>query len=383
MNLILALVNQKGGCGKTTSAIHLAAAFAKRDLRVLLVDLDPQGHASLGLGVEAPTDRPSLSDVLAHTPLTGIGPALEQTIVAARPGLDVVPANLGLAGLEMRLATVPGREERLAEHLAEVVEGWDIVVIDSPPNLGLLTVNALVAAGKALIPLEPSPFSVQGIERILDTIKLVEEHTGHTIGARVLPTMVPGRDGYALELIESFRAAHPSLVLPVHVRRSVLFPRAAAMGRTLGEMTPHAPGWKDYLDTAETLAQEWRADIAEGRPRFTGLRVVAGGVEFSHPECEPAEVLLAGGFNGWLPDGGVELRDRGVRGWSKFLRLPPGRYEYKFIVRNEWIPDPVNPRRADNGFGVVNSVIDVPPASGRTPAAPRPAPGPQAPGPHR
>jgi chromosome partitioning protein len=373
VGVILALVNQKGGCGKTTTAIHLAAALARRELRVLVIDMDPQGHASMGLGIDPPTDRPSISEILAHTPLTGMGPGLEQAIVAARPGLDLVPANLGLAGLEARLASVPGREERLAEHLSEIGEGWDVVIIDSPPNLGLLTMNALVAAGEALIPLEPSPFTVQGIERVLETIQVVEDHTGHQMTPRVLPTMVSSRDPYASELIERMGAAHPGLLLPVRVRRSVLFPRAASVGKTVGELSSHAPAWRDYIEAAEILSRAWETAMAAGRPRFMGLRVVSGGVEFAHPDLEPEEVLLAGEFNDWVPDHGVEFRDRGEAGWTKFLRLAPGRYQYKFIVHGEWMPDPVNPRRASNTVGTENSVVDIPsPLPPRSIAPPAP-----------
>lgn len=370
MGVILALVNQKGGCGKTTTAIHLAAALARRDVRVLLVDMDPQGHASMGLGVEPAVDRPSISEILTHTPLTGVGPGLEQAIQAARPGLDIIPGNLGLAGLESRLATVPGREERLAEHLSEIGEGWDVVLIDSPPNLGLLTINALVAAGEALIPLEPSPFTVQGIERLLETIKVVQDHTGHQINPRVLPTMVSSRDPYALELIDRLNDSHPGLLLPVRIRRSVLFPRAASVGKTVGELSSQAPAWKDYMETADFLSRAFERAMAEGRMRFMGLRVVPGGVEYTHPDLEPGDVLLAGEFNNWVPDHGVELRDRGATGWSKFLRLAPGRYQYKFIVRGEWLPDPVNPRRASNSVGTENSVVDVPVSP--SPRAPSP-----------
>lgn len=378
MSVIVALANQKGGCGKTTSAIHLAAAFARRQLKVLLVDMDPQGHASLGLGLAPAEDRPSLSDVLAHTPLTAAGPTLDQAVVAARPGLDVVAGNLGLAGLEARLASVPGREERLAEHFAEIAEGWDIVLIDSPPNLGLLTVNALVCAGEVIIPLEPSPYSIQGALRLFDTLRLIEDHTGHRVVPRVLPTMVAGRDPFALELIESFRGEHPGRVIPARVRRSILFPRAAAAGRTVGELSPQADCWRDYVQVADMLCSAWEGALASRRQAFTGLRAVPGGVEFRHEGLDPAEILLAGEFNSWVPDLGVELRtepaaadERGNGGpapgprWMKFLAVKPGRYEYKFVVRGEWVADTRNPRRAENGVGTQNSVIDVPAAPER------------------
>lgn len=357
---ILALVNQKGGCGKTTTAIHLAAAFARRGMRCLLIDLDPQSHAAMGLGVEIPAEKPTLSEVLSRTALTGAGPDLDQAIVCARPGIHLVPANLGLAALEARLANVPGREERLSEHLAQIVDDWDVALIDSPPNLGLLTVNALVAADEALIPFEPATFALQGVERVLATIELVANQTEHRVTPRALPTMVPTHDLFASSLVHEFRDQHPGLVLPSRVRRSSLFPRAAAQGKSLGEVFPRAAAWRDYRNVADILARGW----AESRPvtaRFTGLRVVGQGVAFSHPELLPEDIQLAGSFNDWVPDRGVELRQLSNGGWMKFAVVPPGSYEYKFVVRGDWCNDPENPVCVPNDLGGTNSLIEVVP----------------------
>ncbi|MBP7148318.1 MAG: AAA family ATPase [Acidobacteria bacterium] len=360
MGRILALVNQKGGCGKTTTAIHVAAALAHRDLKTLLIDLDPQGHAAMGLGVELPSDRPTLSDVLSRTCLTGVGPSIGEAIVAARPGIDIVPANLGLAALESRLANVPGREERLAEHLAEITDNWDAIIIDSPPNLGLLTINALVAANEVTVPVEPSAFSAQGAERVLETIRVVAETTGHQLVVRVLPTMVSTNDLFASTLFGEFRERHPGLVLPLRIRRSALFPRAAARGCTIAEVYPRASAWRDYRETADELRRGWAQAAAPAAERFAGLKVVAGGIAFSHPHLGPEQVQLAGDFNDWTPDRSVQLRNGGGT-WTKFMPVRPGRYEYKFILNGEWVPDPENPRHAVSRMGTDNSLIEVPP----------------------
>lgn len=358
MGQIVALVNHKGGSGKTTSALHLAAALARRDWRVLVVDLDPQGHAALGFGIQPLPEATALSDVLAHTPLSGIGPGLAQTILSARPGIDLIPANLGLATLEVRLAGVPGREERLAEHLAEIGDVWDLVLIDSPPNLGLLTINALMAAEEVILPFDPSPFSFQSLMRVLDTIRLIGTHKGRALLVHLLATMVPQKDRWAQDLVERVRSEFPGLVLQQMVRRSPLFPRAASVGKSVGELSDQAPAWQDYLNVANHLAGAWRQQQQEQK-RFRGLVAVDGGVEFSHPDLEPQWIQLAGDFNGWVPDKEVVLTKQGPRRWIKFLSCPPGRFEYKFIVRGEWHVDPVNPRRVSSGLGTENSVIEV------------------------
>ncbi len=373
MSIVVALANQKGGCGKTTSAIHLAAAFARRGVRVLLVDLDAQGHATLGLGVRVPPDRPSLSTILSHTPLTGIGPGIEQAIVAARPGLDLVPANLGLAGLETRLAAVPGKEERLSEHLAQVRRGWDLVLVDCPPNLGLLTLNAITASHEVLVPFDATPFGLHGVERVLATLEVVARHTRHRARPRAFATLWNARDWHARVLVERFREEHPGLLLEATIRRSVLFPRAAARGRTVAEESPRAAGWKDYLALAETLAEAWGDRLGTREPAFTGLRVVPGGVAFGHPDLPPERIRIAGDFNDWQPDGGVELRRAADGAWEKFLPVSPGTYEYKFILDGEWIPDPANPRVRVSRLGTQNSLVEVPPP----PAAPPVAAGPE------
>jgi len=373
VSIVVALANQKGGCGKTTSAIHLAAAFARRGLRVLLVDLDAQGHATLGLGVRVPPERPSLSEILSHTPLTGVGPGLDQAITAARPGIDVVPANLGLAGLEIKLATVPGKEERLSEHLAQVRRGWDVVLLDCPPNLGLLTINAITASHEVLVPFDATPFGLHGVTRVLATLELVEEHTRHRARPRAFATLWTARDWHARVLLERFREEHPSLVLEPTIRRSVLFPRAAARGRTVPEISPRAAGWKDYLALAEALAAAWEDRLGARETTFSGLRVVPGGLAFGHPELPPERIRVAGDFNDWQPDRGVELRRLPDGSWEKFLAVPPGSYEYKFILDGEWIPDPANPRVRVSRLGTQNSLVEVPAPPPADPGGIRPA----------
>jgi chromosome partitioning protein len=370
MPLVLAVVNQKGGCGKTTLAIHLAAGLARRGRDVLAVDLDPQGHVALGFGLDGVGARdPALSDVLVDSPLTSRGPLLDEVLVEARPRLDLAPANVGLAGLENRLAAKRGREERLAEHIAASSKTWDVVVIDTPPNLGILSLNALVAAHEAVIPLDPSPFGLQGLDRLLSTIDLVRNKTGHDVVPRVVPSMLARRDADGHARLEKLRESSPGLVMPLALRRSTLVPRASSAGKVVLESAPGSKVAQDVRDLVGLLENGWRAEgIEPSESAFSGLRAYAGTLVFSHAELPPEEVQLAGSFNGWTPDAGVQLVT-GPRGWRKRIEVAPGHYEYRFVVGGQWMSDPLNDASVPNEFGETNSLIEVP--TGPPPREPR------------
>lgn len=170
MGRIVAVANQKGGVGKTTTAVNLAAAMAMRGLRVLLVDVDPQGSASTGVGCKPAEGEPTVYDVLVGS--RSIGEVLRRTCV---DGLDVVPSSRDLVGAEIELIGLEGRERRLARALAPVVHGYDVVVIDCPPSLSLLTLNALVAADGVLVPLQAEYYALEGLSSLLDTIGRVRD----------------------------------------------------------------------------------------------------------------------------------------------------------------------------------------------------------------
>ena len=171
MARVIAVVNQKGGVGKSTTAVNLSAYMASFGKRTLLVDTDPQGNASSGIGIEKDTLRYSIYDsIIDEVPVTSV---IQKTIV---PGLDVVPATLKLAGAEVELVSALSRETRLAMCLEPVLEDYDFVFIDCPPSLGLLTVNALVAANSLLIPVQCEYYALEGLRQLLDTIELVRRH---------------------------------------------------------------------------------------------------------------------------------------------------------------------------------------------------------------
>ena len=365
MSVTLALVNQKGGCGKTTSAIHLAAALAVAGHRVLLVDFDPQGHATLGLGQQAPETGRVLADLL-RAPGGPPPGAIAEVAMEVREGLYLVPGTLGLAGLEVELSGCGQPEQRLKRVLQESGQ-WDVVVIDCPPNLGFLTLNALSACDDVVIPFDCSPFAIQAVGRVGQTLETLGEMTGHRPETWYLPVMVAARDRLGRAVVEQMRARYSGQVLAPGVRRSVVFPQAAAVGRTVSEYRPRCPAAMDYPDLAQRLVDRWRRD-RRFEADFSGLIRRGQELVFTHRHLPPCEVRLAGEFNDWVPDGGVRLIE-GADRWEKRLTLPPGRYEYKFILRDRWMVDPVNPDRVPNSQGTLNSVIEVVPETASPSAA--------------
>jgi chromosome partitioning protein len=355
----VAVANQKGGCGKTTTAVQLAGAFSRAGVPVLLVDLDPQGHAGLGLGLETPDDRPTLAEVLSHSSFED-GPAFARSLCRARPDLALAPASLALVRLETTLAVQAGREDRLAEHLATIPGRWDLVLVDCPPNLGLLTINALVAAQEILVPVEPSPYCLQGLERLEQTALLVEEMTGRPRPLALLPTLVDRRSRATRDALQHLIRCYPDSLLYPRIYRSSVLRTAAGEGRTIFETAPRSRAAEDYQRAAEVLAARWELDLEQGGRRFTGLRLVPGGVAFTDPVRSPEEVRLAGSWNNWVPDAGVELKELSDGTWVKFTALVPGHYEYRFVLGSSWVADPTNPETRSNPMGEPNSILRIP-----------------------
>src|SRR6476659_3705249 len=170
---ILAVANQKGGCGKTTTAVSLAWCLASRGRKTLLIDLDPQAHSTLALGVNPERLDLHIGDVLGESVFEPETLRLSQIIHSVKSSLSLAPAGVDLSALEHALAGVEGREERLSEHLAGMDGIYDIVILDCPPALGLLTFNALIAAPEAIVPIDSSPLALQGLSRLKDTVALV------------------------------------------------------------------------------------------------------------------------------------------------------------------------------------------------------------------
>src|SRR4249919_3710046 len=271
---VLTVANQKGGVGKTTTTVNLAAALALQGLEVLVVDLDPQGNASTALGVEHHAEVPSVYDVLID------GRPLHEVIapVEGIDGLSCVPATIDLAGAEIELVSLVARETRLQRALSaysDLVTGsdrprLDYVLIDCPPSLGLLTVNALVAAPEVLIPIQCEYYALEGVGQLLRNVELVKAHLNPSLHvSTVLLTMYDARTRLSAEVAEQVRQHFPEVVLRTSIPRSVRISEAPSYGQTVMTYDPGSTGALSYLEAAREMAvrgAEDRAATSEETP---------------------------------------------------------------------------------------------------------------------
>ncbi len=248
---VMAVANQKGGVGKTTTAVNIAAAMALHGLRVLVIDLDPQGNASTALGIDHHSEIPSVYDVLIE------GKTLGDVVVDVQdlPGLTCVPATIDLAGAEIELVSLVARESRLQRALSDADPALDYVLIDCPPSLGLLTVNALVAAEEVLIPIQCEYYALEGLGQLLRNIELVRSHLNPGLHvSTIVLTMYDARTRLASQVADDVRAHFGDVVLRTVIPRSVRVSEAPSYGQTVMTYDPGSPGALCYLDAAREIA---------------------------------------------------------------------------------------------------------------------------------
>lgn len=350
----IAVVNQKGGCGKTITAINLSAFLALAGRRVLLVDMDPQGHSTLGLPGGDGTPTRTMYDVFLNR-IRGSDTTLADVTRPVGENFDLAPADILLSAVPEALAGAPGRENVLAWAVARVEGRYDYVIVDCPPNVGLLTFNALKACNEAVIPMDPSFFSLHGIGKLFETFDVLERETGHRISARVLVTMYPGRSPFVKAVVEEVQRHLAGRHFETVVRQSVKLAEAASHGLPITRYARYSAGFEDYRALAdEVLRQEVAAAAAE--PGLAAApELTPDGVLFSVEAPNAAQVQVAGDFNDWRPASG-EMEPAG-RMWKRTLKLAPGRYRYRYVIDGQWCRDARNPLVEPSPFGGDDSLL--------------------------
>ena len=248
---VMAIINQKGGVGKSTTAINLSAALGELGKQVLLVDLDPQGNSSSGLGIEKSQVHKCVYDVLLNDV------AIEDVIIPdVGEGLDLVPATINLAGAEVELVSEMARENRLKDAVGSLRGKYDYVFIDCPPSLGLLTVNALVAADKLLIPIQCEFYALEGVTKLLDSMKRVKTRLNPTLDIfGVLLTMYDGRTTLSRQVVEEVRSYFGKTVFTTLIPRTVKLSEAPSFGQPITQYDPSGKGAQSYVNLAKEVVQ--------------------------------------------------------------------------------------------------------------------------------
>ena len=368
----IAIVNQKGGCGKTTTAINLGAVAAARGIRTLVVDMDPQGHCAAGLGV----------------PLDGIEFGVVEAMLAQQPDADafsrlwpvgrnlsLLPSTIMLAlqdSSEGELSRLADRDQRLSHALESLSPGHDLCLIDCPPSIGLLTFNALRAAQEAIVPVETGYFAMQGAHRQRQTIEALVHRLNKPLHCHMLPTLYDPTSALAIRILATLRQHFDALLIPVQVREDEVFRVAASLGQPVVEHAPDSDARRDIEmlldwllanppsqlkvsdDVQENRPNSRVAEIAmrvesgdEGRednpvPITFGVQITDQGIRFRQPGGPGQSMAICGDFNGWSmsatpmsfrPEAGV---------FEAVVALPPGEYRYQIAVDGRMHRDPYN-----------------------------------------
>jgi chromosome partitioning protein len=336
----IAIANQKGGCGKTTTAVSLALCLKDMGQKVLLADMDPQGSATQCLYPDKESLEHTIYDLLVDSDTVPVS----NVVTYIDPLLSLLPANVVLSTAEQMLAGKDRREERLRQVLNRIENGYDFVVIDSPPNIGLLTFNALMAADEVIVPVDPSFFSLQGVGKISEALELLESVNGHGASCKVLATMYDSRTRISRELLSTLKARYKDSCFRTVIRNNVTLKESTGFGVPITNYRG-SRGFYDYRSLAgEILGKDatQKSIEADTIENFLAPRRIGGGVLFSYMDGEAETVVIEGDFNSWDGNADVLLDVDGRGLWQRVITLRPGQHRYRFIADGVALTDPSN-----------------------------------------
>jgi chromosome partitioning protein len=356
---IIAIANQKGGCGKTTTSINLAAALAQNSKKVLLIDFDPQAHATLGLNIKTETTIYNVLSKITHKKVK-----LQDIIRNIGENFDIAPSGIVLGTLEQELAGEIGRESQLFDILSKFQGAYDYIIIDCPPNLGILTINAIRTSNEIIIPVEASRFAFEGLAQLIDIVSLVNDRLNHNVKFRILITNFDSRLQHSFKMLDKIKSTYNGKLFDNMIHVNVKLKEAQSQGLHILSFDKYCRGAKDYFSLARELItkDEGVTLMPAIQKRMTELikkeipRLTEVDLSITAPDAK--EVFVAGDFNNWRVDETSKMsQDNGS--WHKKVKLSRGHYHYRFIVDGRWVEDPNNPHKETNPFGTLDSLLEI------------------------
>jgi chromosome partitioning protein len=285
---VIAIANQKGGCGKTTTVVNLAAAFAAKGQKVLVVDLDPQGHSTLGLGCDPESFTKTIYNAIVDLNV----PISDVISPSKTANVDVAPSNVLLSGAELDLATVSGREFMLSEQFKTIDSNYDICVIDCPPSLGILTLNALIASTDLIVPVQVHYYAMEGLKQLFETCEIIQEHfnpckvkiTG------LLLTFVEDRLIFTNQIQQQMREFFGDLVFETVIHRNIRLAEAPSAGESVITYAPDSRGAQEYTALVEEVLYGKESLHANVQPGQTEESVISETIQDEvSPELQPGD----------------------------------------------------------------------------------------------
>ncbi len=403
----IAIVNQKGGCGKTTVSINLASSLAVKGKRTLLVDMDPQSHSAVGLAV--PEDQIELAiydSLLSASRKEKID--LSEILWQISDNFELAPSNIDLAAFEQQMAGVVGRENCLKDVLSTVSDHYDYCIIDCPPSVGLLTFNAIRSSQDVIVPVETGYFSLHGLSKQLETLKVLSDQCEQPINVMVLASMYDVRTKMSREILAELRKHFGSRMFQTVINFNTKLKEAASLGQPITEYEPSSKGSKDFLSLAdelistdtlthrkemvsslsrqlESISNNARGILEETSPsrqltqenlkeettekildkveneieQYYGVRQHGSVISFTTLYPNANKVQIAGDFNHWQPENTIMEKINSYGAWQVKLNLAPGKYRYRLVVDGKWQQDPYNENVEQNPYGDYNSLLTV------------------------
>ncbi|NLY70588.1 MAG: ParA family protein [Clostridiales bacterium] len=252
MGKAIAIFNQKGGVGKTTTNINLAACLAMKDQKILILDIDPQGNTTSGMGISKKGLKLTSYDILVDDKINVLDAILPTNI----PNLDIIPASVQLAGAEIELVQLEGREKRLKKALDKIKDKYDYIFIDCPPSLGLLTINSLTAVDSVLIPIQCEFYALEGVSQLMSTIDLVKKNLNKGLEIQgVILSMFDGRTNLSIQVVEEVKKYFKDSVYTTVIPRNVRLAEAPSFGLPITEYDPKSKGAMAYMEFAEEFLE--------------------------------------------------------------------------------------------------------------------------------